>query len=250
MDKKIISSLISIVILGILIIVARKFIRQSDFEKSTTMYNNFGIRIPNGYGVHGIDVSHYQKGINWELVSQMKDQGVHLEFAIMKSTEGLNRVDKTHEVNWNGAREQGLLCGAYLYFHPNKDVAKQVELFKKHVDLKKGDLAPIIDIEETKGVSDEKLQSQLLDCIQLLKKEYCIKPIIYCNADFYTKHIGASFNKYPLWVAHYKVAKPDIDREWQIWQYADNGNVNGIDGHVDFNVANGSILQLKSLCLN
>ncbi len=249
MSKKLQQIFLSIIFIGILLVFARHLLSDMAYEKSTKLYPNFGIRVPNGYTIHGIDVSHYQKGINWELVKNMKDQGLQLNFAIIKGTEGQSKLDKTHITNWQEAKEQGLLRGAYLYFHPKQNVANQVNYFKKNTNLVSGDLAPIIDIEETNGLSDSKLQERLQECCDLLKEAYNCNPIIYCNADFYTFNLGEKFDNYPLWVAHYGVAKPDIDRDWQLWQHSDKGQVNGIDGPVDFNVANGSMLQLQSLCI-
>lgn len=41
-------------------------------KKNRVYYSDFGIYIPSGYNIHGIDVSHYQRSINWELVKNMK----------------------------------------------------------------------------------------------------------------------------------------------------------------------------------
>ena len=56
------------------------------------------------------------------------------------------------------------------------------------------------------------------------------------------------FDEYPLWIAHYYKNKLNISQKWYFWQHSDKGKVNGIKGDVDFNVFNGNIEELKSLC--
>lgn len=45
-------------------------------------YKNFGIRLPWGFSVHGIDVSKYQQKINWDLVADMNSNGKKISFVL------------------------------------------------------------------------------------------------------------------------------------------------------------------------
>jgi lysozyme len=237
--------------LSILIIILLYFAVNTIYRSSLSskMYPNFGIRIPNGYSVHGIDVSRYQKNINWPLVQKMSDQGISLQFAIAKCTEGTSIADATYADNATGARANDITFGAYHYFSANISGERQAKYFLRHAKLKANDLAPIIDIEETKGMGNEKIKKELKICLDILEDEYKTMPIIYCNVDFYEAHLGETFDAYPLWAAHYNVAKPKISRAWDIWQHSDKGTVNGIDAKVDFNVINGTSFALKRLCI-
>src|SRR4051812_9147317 len=58
------------------------------------LYPDFGIELPLGYKIHGIDVSSYQGDIYWPSVAAMHDQDVNIQFAFIKATEGLNKTDK------------------------------------------------------------------------------------------------------------------------------------------------------------
>jgi lysozyme len=237
--------IISAIILAFLAYCINRFV----IHKNMKMYPNFGIQIPMGFDVHGIDVSKYQKNINWELVSKMRDKGAKLDFAIIKSTEGNYLKDKCFDDNWDEAKHNNLIRGAYLYFHPNLNGITQAKYFIKNTPLASGDLAPVIDIEETNGQGNTAITKQLNDCIAALKSEYNTEPIIYCNADFYQAHLSPAFDEFPLWVAHYNEASPRINRDWQLWQHNDGGRVNGIDAKVDFNVAKGSVRDLLKLTL-
>lgn len=240
-----ISIFILILLLGLFYLADRFY-----FSRRPVLYPNFGIRIPAGYTTHGIDVSRYQKKIDWELVQAMEDKGHRISFAIMKASEGLYRTDPTFDDNWDGAKEVNLMRGAYLYFHPNRSGKAQAELFIRQVHLETGDLPPVVDIEERMGASKEKMQRNLKECLETLEAKYGIKPMIYSNVDFYARYLGDSFNDYPFWAAHYdQTHEPRTQRDWIIWQHNCRGHVNGISAEVDFNVVNGSMLQLKKLCL-
>ncbi len=213
-------------------------------DKQYKTYKNFDIKLPMGYYTHGIDVSHHQGNINWKMVKDMRDSRSKIDFVFIKATEGTSIVDARFETNWEKTKENNLIRGAYLYFHPNNSGAKQAQYFINKVTLKTGDLAPVIDIEETNGVGKIGIVNSLNECIAELEKHYKTKPIIYANADYYNMYLKDSFENYPLWVAHYYVPKPNAPNNWVIWQHNDKGHVNGINTAVDFNTINGGLSQL------
>lgn len=242
--SKIVFIAISLVTLLSLYFYERYFFNQ------TVIYPDFGISIPAGYTTHGIDVSRYQSKINWEEVIKMRDKGQRISFAIVKCTEGSTIIDPFFKKNWRNMKEQNLLRGSYLYFHPNRKAKEQAEFFIKHTSLSEGDLPPVIDIEESHGMSAGKIKTALKECIGALEKKYNTKPIIYTGADFYESYLGSEFDEYPLWVAHYEQpVAPRIKRKWTMWQHNCKGRVNGIKGEVDFNVVNGNLAVLQNLCL-
>jgi lysozyme len=57
------------------------------------------------------------------------------------------------------------------------------------VDLERGDLPPVVDIEQSLGVPDEKLLTRLNDFVLALESYYGVQPIIYTNVQFYKKHL-------------------------------------------------------------
>jgi lysozyme len=238
-----------VMMIALFILVVLAIMQYFFTKKNPKTYPDFNVNLPSGYTVHGIDISRYQQVVDWHLVCDMRDKGAQLDFVIIKATEGTSLVDKQLDDNWHDSRKTRLIRGVYHYFHANKSGTDQANFFIKHIDLQSRNLAPVIDIEETQGVSNAVLQKRLLECLQILQDKYDVKPIIYCNVDFYKRHLGKDFDSYPLWAAHYHVTKPTIDRDWQIWQHSDAGNVNGIDGKVDFNTVNGGLLTLKALCI-
>ena len=213
-------------------------------------YEDFGISIPNNYSVHGIDVSKHQHDIDWKQVENMRVKGVKLSFVFIKASEGASRTDDSFQKNWKEVEKTRLLRGAYHFFRPIKDPKIQADLFKSQVKLKKGDLPPVVDIERANRQIPIRVRQNLQKFLNILEKEYHVKPIIYTNLTFYTRYLAGKFKKYPIWIAYYlddPFELPD-SRNWNFWQFTEKGNVNGIRGKVDINVFHGNIDKLKSLC--
>ena len=214
-------------------------------------YKDYGIPIPNNYSVHGIDISKHQYNINWKQVEDMQVNGIKLSFVFIKASEGATRNDDYFQKNWKSVGKTRLIRGAYHFFRPVKDARTQAYLFMHQLKLKKGDLPPVVDIERGNRQTTKHIQKSLQDFLDILEHEYSVKPIIYTNLSFYTKHLSGKFEDYPIWIAYYMddpFQLPD-KRNWSFWQHSESGRVNGIRGNVDFNVFHGNIAQLKALCI-
>lgn len=213
-------------------------------------YPQFGIEMPISFAIHGIDVSRYQKNIDWDEVKRMKVDNIQINFAFMKATEGLNDVDSHFKRNWKKAQQAELVRGAYHYFLATKSGKAQAKNFIKVVELEKGDLPPVIDIEQTYGVAPEILRAKVKEFLDTVEEYYGLTPILYTNVDFYKYYLKGEFDRYPLWVAHYlQKNRPRISREWLFWQHSESGNVSGIEEKVDFNVFNGDSTDLRKLLM-
>lgn len=203
-------------------------------------YREFGIDLPANFKIHGIDVSKYQQEISWGDVKEMQVKNIKINFAFIKATEGMGRIDENFRRNWFNAQKAGVARGAYHFFISSRSGKAQAENFIETVHLQKGDLPPVLDIEQTNGASVTDLQQRVSDWLQMVEKKYKVKPVIYTNADFYKTFLAGRFDNYPLWVAHYLVKdKPRVDRDWTFWQHNESGHVSGIRSFVDFNVFNG-----------
>lgn len=213
-------------------------------------YPEFGIGIPESFSIHGIDVSHHQDNINWDLVKSMQVKDVKIGFAFIKATEGLGKVDSHFNRNWFKSREAGVCRGAYHFFLATKSGKLQARNFIDVVELQTGDLPPVLDVEQTYGVNKDRLQKEVKSFLQTIEEYYGVKPIIYTNVDFYKQYLDGEFDDYPLWVAHYlQQDKPRITRNWVFWQHSEGGRVNGVLSRVDFNVFNGDSTEFRKLLM-
>lgn len=227
---------------------AKRYDFFNDSETTFTRYPAFGIDIPTDYSIHGIDVSRYQKRINWTMVRHMQVDSIRLGFCFIKATEGIGLVDEQFRRNWKKSGEAGIIRGAYHYLIPFKSGKAQAENFIATVDLQPGDLPPVLDVETLSGSNLLEMQQNAKDWLVTVEAYYKVKPIIYTGVDFYARNLNGAFDAYPLWAAHYQQHRqPKIIRSWTLWQHNVKGHVNGIEGTVDFNAFNGDSLAFKSL---
>lgn len=210
---------------------------QNRYEPSTA-YKSERIK---RYDIHGIDVSHYQGDIDWDKVKH-PDSLKQIDFVFIRATVGLNK-DKKFKRNWKGTGDKHIKRGAYHYYWSDVNSAKQATVFINQVSLKKGDLPPVLDIEDTSTVQNrESLRKGLKNWIKIVESHYGVKPIIYSGEAFYRDVLKPDeyFKDYPrVWIANYnRVASPK--EEWDFWQYSDRFPVSGIESLVDGNVFKGT----------
>ena len=241
-------------LLGFLIVVVFSgvfyyfFIRPYAYRwKPCYGMKGYGVCMPHGYKVHGIDISHYQGNINWKMLEQTRQGQFPVQFIFMKATEGGDYSDKRFVANFDSAKAHGFIRGAYHFYNPKTDVNKQADFFINSVKLEPGDLPPVLDIEK-KGKDMKKLQADLKLWLRKVEEHYGVKPIIYASYKFKTKYLNDSvFNSYPYWIAHYYVDSVYYKGDWKFWQHTDVGTLPGIKEQVDLNVFNGGLEGLNAL---
>ena len=208
---------------------------------------HYEICLPSGYTVFGIDISRHQGNINWEKFEKGNSVEAPISFVYIKATEGQDFTDTNFEENFKAAKQHGFLRGAYHYFSTKSTGREQAQMFIKTAKLTKGDLPPMVDVEE-KPKDKKKFLQELKIFITKLEEHYGVKPIIYTYRKFKTRYLNDSFfEKYPSWVAHYYIDALDSESKWLIWQCSDIGEIPGIPHNVDINIFNGNMEQLKSL---
>ncbi|RYE81723.1 MAG: hypothetical protein EOO74_00200, partial [Myxococcales bacterium] len=225
---------------------------------------------PGADRVEGIDVSYYQKNIDWPKV---KAGGY--EFAIVRASDGLGFKDPDFAKNWSGAKSAGMIRGVYQFFRPGSDAKAQAELVLDAIGnkLEPGDLPPVIDVESADGQSPSKVAAAVKTWITTVEGKLGRKPIIYTGRPFWVNSVGdpPGYEDYPLWIAAYPYCYdtiksgaycpniPDKWSKWTFWQYGDGKNtegqgcqinppvVPGVGQSCDRNFFNGTLAQLQQL---
>jgi lysozyme len=193
----------------------------------------FGGRRTETSNYDGIDISKHQGRIDWETVAQDKD----IKFVYIKATEGSSVVDKLYAKNVREARAAGLKVGSYHFFRGYKTASEQFEIFKKYVKKKEQDLIPMVDVEETgnRYVERNRLQKNLQEFMELVKREYGKYPLLYSQYHFYNERLAPEFNKYFIFIARYGKEEPTLKGggKYNIWQFSERGKIKGVKGTVD-----------------
>lgn len=210
------------------------------------------VSYPEGYEIHGIDISHHQGTIDW---ATLKDEAViderPIRFIMIKATEGANKIDENFKDNFYNAREYGFTRGAYHFYGTRSTAKAQAQFFISQVKLEKGDLPPVLDVEhKPSNQTDEEFKESVLEWLRIVENHYGVPPIVYTYYRFKLRYLSDSaFDAYPYWIAHYYVDKVEYEGAWKFWQHTDAGRLPGIKGDVDFNIYNGSFYDLRQMTI-
>ena len=201
-----------------------------------------------GPTVEGIDVSSWQGHIDWNAVAH-----AGIRFAIVRIGDGTYH-DADFAANWSGARNAGLIRGAYLFFEPRTDAITQANIAISAVGhLGPNDLPVTLDVEApSPGVSPAQYAAAIQTWVDHVTAGTGRAPMIYTGRYYWDPYVASSaFNHLPLWHAQYTSAScPNIDdrwHNWTMWQYTSSGSVAGIGGNVDRDRFNGTYAQLQTL---
>ncbi|SDZ86674.1 glycoside hydrolase family 25 protein [Bizionia paragorgiae] len=226
--KRIIIIAFILLLAGVLMFTKKHEIYQYGKHVLKSYNGNKTKSIKNSDAVWGIDISHHQKSIDWDvLVSENKP-----DFIFLKSTEGVTHQDSKYKAYKKKAQQKGILTGAYHFFSYSTPGKAQAENFIKHSELTESDLIPVLDVEYIKSRKSYKSKvGEIKAFCEAIKAEYGMFPIIYCECDYKNKVLGSDFDTYTFWISDlYK--SPSCD--YAFWQYTDSGRVNGI-GRIDNN---------------
>ena len=202
------------------------------FEISGYLYHNEILAQMAGYKTQGLDISHHQEKINRTRVDPK------YKFIILKATEGQNFLDTDFLYNWNNARLNGFVVGAYHFFTMTSSGAAQADFYISKVPDSDKTLPPIIDLEiSTKKYKKKDVMKNLEEMVDKLEKHYKKRVIFYVNYNTYNAYIKGEFPKNKIWITDYKYF-PRIkeNNRWVIWQVSRRGRIDGIPGFTDKNV--------------
>jgi len=253
-----IKRLLQVVLIGVLVAVLyqnKKYIRRA-YRYITHRYYKTNFKpsdFPDGYEVHGIDVSHFQDVIDWRKLQAVNTHGdtINFQFVYIKATQGMLIEDDMFEENWDDAKDHHIVRGAYHYFLPDRDAEVQAQNFISNVKLQPGDLPPAVDVEEVRSKSKEEIVAALKVYLQKIEEHYGVRPIIYSNINFVEDYLADDFEDYSFWISNYyeQELEPDEGIRWLFWQHSNKADLLGINGNADADVFNGSRAQFDSLLL-
>ena len=192
----------------------------------------------------GIDVSKWNKEIDWDRV---KEAGV--EFAIIRvgyrgATTGALVEDPYFEKNMKGAASAGIPVGVY-FFTQAVDAVEAVEEASMVITLCKDyqlDYPVFIDTEGLGGNGradglDIEARTNVCAAFCRTMEGAGYKAGVYSSRNWYNGMLDMSvLNDYIIWLAEYRDV-PLYQGYYHMWQYTSGGQVDGIEGNVDFNLS-------------
>ena len=193
-----------------------------------------------GNGITGIDVSKYNKDINWEAV-----RASGIEFAIIRigyrgSSSGVLVVDPYFMKNLAGAKAAGMKTGVY-FFTQAINVTEAVEEASAVTTLVSSqdiELPVFMDVESSGGRADSldvNTRTEVINAFCRTLENAGYSAGVYLNKRWYESKIDSSaLGDWKLWLARYKASEPGIPCD--CWQYTSRGSVEGIIGNVDLDI--------------
>ncbi|MBR3444436.1 MAG: glycoside hydrolase family 25 protein, partial [Prevotella sp.] len=128
---------------------------------------------PQGYEIHGIDISHHQGKIDWSELRNAMIAKCPLRFVMIKATEGSGHIDENFQENFYQAREYGFIRGAYHFWSIKTPAREQANYFLSQVHLEEGDLPPVLDVENIPAdISVEDFQREVLTWLHVVEDKY------------------------------------------------------------------------------
>ncbi|MBE5870302.1 MAG: hypothetical protein E7294_03425 [Lachnospiraceae bacterium] len=192
----------------------------------------------------GIDVSKWNKEINWQLV---KEDGIR--FAIIRcgyrgSSTGALVEDKYFKQNIEGATQAGLKVGVYFFTQAVNEVeaVEEASMVLSLIRPYKLEYPLYIDTEGAGGHGradgiDKQTRTNVVKAFCETIENSGFNAGIYANRHWFRGNLDMSqLTGYQNWLAQYS-DKPTYDGEYSMWQYTSAGSVSGINGRVDLNLS-------------
>lgn len=191
----------------------------------------------------GIDVSKWQKTIDWNAVAN-----AGIDFAIIRagnrgSSTGALIEDPYFKENIKGATKAGIKVGVYVYSQAITE-AEAIEEASMALSLVKGYRLQLPIYFDTEFISGGRANNLSVSARTAIAKAFCetvrnagYMPGIYSNYYWLRDNLKMSqLEMYSVWVAHY-AKQCGYPGRYDMWQYTSSGSVPGISGRVDLNIS-------------
>lgn len=203
-----------------------------------------GIALPQG--TLGIDVSKYNKDIDWERV-----RASGIEFAIIRagyrgSSSGVLVEDPYFRQNIAGAKAAGMRIGVYFFTQAinTQEAAEEAEAVASLVNASDLELPVFLDVESSGNSSggradplDPATRTGIVKAFCETAESLGYRAGVYANKTWMNKKLDMSMlAPYTKWLAQYRAEGPTYDGDYSIWQYTSSGRVDGITGCVDLDI--------------
>lgn len=183
----------------------------------------------------GIDVSEHNGKIDFTKVKQDGINFVIIRIGWIGNKEN-HTIDSYFEENYKNAKANGLKVGFYVYSYVKNEIAmlSAINWIKKQINGKSYEYPIFLDIED-KQIANLSKEMQTNLC-----KYFCdnfSNSGVYANLEWFNNKLNVNeLLNYKIWLAQWTNANThSADFKVDLWQYADNGKVNGINGRVDMN---------------
>ncbi len=193
-------------------------------------------------GTIGIDVSKYNKDIDWKKVASTDIGFAIIRLGYRGSSSGTLVVDPYFQKNYEGAREAGIPVGVYFFTQAVNEAEAIEEASMVSSYVRSGELGcPVfIDVESAGGRADgldRATRTANINAFCKTLSDMGYEVGVYANKTWFTSHIDTSaLGDWKIWLAQYRTSRPSYRGEYDCWQYSSKGRVEGITTDVDLDL--------------
>ncbi len=222
----------------------------SELDMNCVYRNDDGFRVYDDgkvRGIPGIDVSEYQKSIDWERVREAGAEFAIIRLGYSSASDGSLHLDARYEENIKGAADAGIKTGVYFFSQAvnTEEAVKEAEFVAKNLrgyDITGPvafDMEPVGEGDRIEVLTAED-KTEIADAFCRAIESFGYPSMIYGNPSWISNHLNLSYlSDHSIWLAHYTWAT-DYPYKFVMWQYSSEGKVDGIEGNVDLNMYFGA----------
>ena len=202
--------------------------------------------------VEGVDVSGWQRQIDWSMARALGD----IEFVWVKATEGARHTSPGLARHFMPALDAGLMPGLYhfarLDFGAVDRPIDQADFFCRSPYHAWTGLPPVLDLEAG-GIPRELEGAVVVDWavrwLERVEERLGTRPMIYTGRYTWIDRFDRldDLTAWRLWQADYDAPSPIPAWPATVVQYTGSGTIPGYDGKIDRNRFNGTIGELAEL---
>lgn len=202
----------------------------------------------------GIDISRFQGNVDF---TKIKNQ---FKYVIIRLGIGDNVTSQDDSMLQNyikGCKDNGIPYAFYLVSYAQRESGSEsVDSEIQHTLRLIKNTSPFAIFYDMEIANTTHLGKHILTNFAI---KYCsyfknlgYKVGVYANKNWFTNYLDYNLLKskgYLIWLAHYGINRPSL--ECDIWQYSENGQVDGInDNKVDLNIMYTDLLYKKPTTSN
>lgn len=200
-------------------------------------------RLDDGDALFGIDVSKWNKEIDWESVRASGVDFVIIRCGYRGSKTGALVEDPYFKKNVEGAQAAGLKVGIYFFTQATTEIEAVEEASMALMLSRNYKLALPIFIDTEGAGGGGRADGLGVDTRTAVCEAFCrtiensgFNAGVYASKNWFINNLSTeNLSDYTIWLAQYSRAAT-YDGRYDLWQYTSAGTIDGIETRVDLNM--------------
>lgn len=193
----------------------------------------------------GMDVSYVQTSVDW---ARVKAAGI--EFAMVRAGFGreLSQKDRMFESHYAGAKSAGVPVGVYWYSYATdaNGAKKEAAACLETIQGKQFEYPIAFDLEDAtqRDLGTDRITEIAVAFLEEIEQAGYYA-VLYSSLDWLRNRLDYDrIKRFDLWLAQWRSAGYTYENPIGLWQYTSSGEVDGVSGRVDRDIAYKDYAQI------